>query len=580
MKISNLTPKIKNNLIKPNQIKKLALPLAISVATIIGIANSNDKFEKQDNLPKIEEYSQITEPITDMGKANKSSALLILSMVIPSILAAMKITAYIDKITSIEYMEKKSQDKADKRIKSMRKQKVDFNKTNEKGETLLHQYIPYFNDYKGATWGHYDYMKNLEFVKALIKSPEVDINKQDNNGNTPLHIALKGKEIRIVSALLDNPGIDLNRVNKNGESIYSVFMQNLRKIADLDYGHNLVFSHDQIDNISKFLSSPSLNVNMRDKNGNTPLHLATDSHNIDLISTLLKKHKADINLKNNDGDTPLHLAIKNDNTAVVNALLKAPDIDVNIINNDGKDAFDLALDTNNGTIIRNIFNNPKFSSDIKSNIGQEGILDAIGDLFPNTTGLAYTLSKQAAYTKQTRVDDLNKIRKLNLTASDYMKAETYSRIFDCGMTQNGLRLLFNENDNKDKTFKNVLFEYVKNQDILNLNKKDNQTLFEKINRYVSNYDQTDENGISIFEYILNSENSFLLDKMVEKHVQFEYQRAFDYAYNNIQSKEFKDKLDEHKFALVKFNTSTNSDIYKQAVEKMKDSPFYSNNGRL
>ncbi|KAJ9581740.1 hypothetical protein L9F63_003917 [Diploptera punctata] len=59
--------------------------------------------------------------------------------------------------------------------------------------------------------------------------------------------------------------------------------------------------------VKLFLQQPSINVNIRDSQQNTPLHTALDFRHLLLIPILLKKG-ADVNAKNTLDRTPLHLA--------------------------------------------------------------------------------------------------------------------------------------------------------------------------------------------------------------------------------------------------------------------------------
>lgn len=54
------------------------------------------------------------------------------------------------------------------------------------------------------------------------------------------------------------------------------------------------------------------------------------------------------------------------------------------------------------------------------------------------------------------------------------------------------------------------------------------------------YNQIDENGISVLEKIINSENTKALELV--KNFEFEYLRELDYAYENIQNDTFKRKV--------------------------------------
>jgi ankyrin repeat protein len=67
-----------------------------------------------------------------------------------------------------------------------------------------------------------------------------------------------------------------------------------------------IFDHLKNNNISFFENHSSLNdiLSIRDKDGNTPLHIASGYNAIDCLRFIV--NKTDVNVSNNHGDTPLH----------------------------------------------------------------------------------------------------------------------------------------------------------------------------------------------------------------------------------------------------------------------------------
>ena len=83
------------------------------------------------------------------------------------------------------------------------------------------------------------------------------------------------------------------------------------------------------------LISKGADVNAKDKDERTPLHLAAQYGHTEIVELLLKKESIDVNAKNKYGQTPLHHAAWEDHTAIVELLLKKKSIDVN-----AKDEYD------------------------------------------------------------------------------------------------------------------------------------------------------------------------------------------------------------------------------------------------
>jgi oxysterol-binding protein 1 len=68
----------------------------------------------------------------------------------------------------------------------------------------------------------------------------------------------------------------------------------------------------------------------------TPLHLAIQCAPAQMVEYILSKGTIDLNAKNKQGNTVLHLAAMQGRDDVVELLLLQPDIDDSIVNNQGK----------------------------------------------------------------------------------------------------------------------------------------------------------------------------------------------------------------------------------------------------
>jgi ankyrin repeat protein len=106
--------------------------------------------------------------------------------------------------------------------------------------------------------------------------------------------------------------------------------------------YNLAASYSYIK-IVEMLLDKDIDINIKNNEDNTALHLATDS---DIVKMLLDKD-IDINSKNNDGAIALHLATDSN---IVKMLLDK-DIDINSKNNDGEIALHLVARSNHINIV-------------------------------------------------------------------------------------------------------------------------------------------------------------------------------------------------------------------------------------
>lgn len=153
----------------------------------------------------------------------------------------------------------------------------DVNAVNVNGCTPLHR----------ASFS--ENMSTVDTMKLLLKA-DADIHRRDNQGNTPLHIAVTGYRIEKVVDVFIEYGGDFNASNLQGRTCLH-FMS--------------TFSCCSANCIEKVLKHGS-QVNAVDELGNTPLHLAVQENNLVITKGLLK-HGADPGAVDYKGSTPLHV---------------------------------------------------------------------------------------------------------------------------------------------------------------------------------------------------------------------------------------------------------------------------------
>ncbi|KAL3231396.1 Uncharacterized protein RNJ44_00431 [Nakaseomyces bracarensis] len=88
------------------------------------------------------------------------------------------------------------------------------------------------------------------------------------------------------------------------------------------------------DLVEKFLSE-GFSANSKDPNGYTPVHAAAAYGHLDLLRMLCKDREGDINVRDSDGDTPLHHC---EDAAVAKVIIEELGGDHTLVNDEGKTA--------------------------------------------------------------------------------------------------------------------------------------------------------------------------------------------------------------------------------------------------
>ncbi|MGC4104000.1 ankyrin repeat domain-containing protein [Ferruginibacter sp.] len=166
----------------------------------------------------------------------------------------------------------------------------------------------------------------------------VDVNKPDNDGNTPFMVACTSNRDTATIALLLANVKNINQVNKKGVAALAMAVNSnapvvisylISKGADVKIkdgnGDNLAYylvqsyspqrgGFEDFDAKMKVLTDAGLDITAAQKNGNTLYHLAIAKSDLELLKRL-ESLKIDINAKNKEGLTVLHkaaLTAKND----------------------------------------------------------------------------------------------------------------------------------------------------------------------------------------------------------------------------------------------------------------------------
>jgi ankyrin repeat protein len=168
---------------------------------------------------------------------------------------------------------------------------------------------------------------DLELFNYFINEG-VDVNLQDHSGNSPFMNTANSNNLEVVEFLFKK-GSDINAQNETGESALTMAVANndpeivaflLNKSADFNIidskGNSLVYylvnsysikSTSSFDTKLELLQKKGLAMDATQASGNNLYHLAVRKNNLKLIERL-RDLKININARNDEGLTALHIA--------------------------------------------------------------------------------------------------------------------------------------------------------------------------------------------------------------------------------------------------------------------------------
>ena len=181
-------------------------------------------------------------------------------------------------------------------------------------QTALSQTADQINDFVKAS--KFD---NASEVRSLL-AKGVTPNAVDSNGNPMLLLAIKDNSDKVIDVLLNNQNIDVDLSNKNGETplMIASIQGNLPLVKRLVEKNHAAIDHIAWTplhyasargqvSVAVFLLSEGAIVDSRSLNDTTPLMMAVQSGNEQMVKLLLDKG-ADIQLRNSLGFTAIDIA--------------------------------------------------------------------------------------------------------------------------------------------------------------------------------------------------------------------------------------------------------------------------------
>lgn len=153
--------------------------------------------------------------------------------------------------------------------------------------------------------------------------------------------AAGGLDEDLIQTLLASRLVDVNAKNEDGET-----------------GLHLAVREGEPDIIWLLLGSARIDINARDAHGRTPLHLAVIDYAYESVFDLVGCNRTDVNAEDKEGWTALRWAARQGRKSLVKVLLTAPAIAVNARDAKGWTALHLAAEGQHVEVIRMLLSHP------------------------------------------------------------------------------------------------------------------------------------------------------------------------------------------------------------------------------
>jgi len=135
---------------------------------------------------------------------------------------------------------------------------------------------------------------HVQVITTLLKDEKIQPNLKNNIGCTPLHVAIKTNHMKVFIELVNNDKVDVNETNS---SFYTALM--------------LAIEKGNTGMVAKLIKTNKVNVNFVDNKSNkAALDIAVAKGQFEIVVELVKRKEINVNRSNNQGDTLLHVAAR------------------------------------------------------------------------------------------------------------------------------------------------------------------------------------------------------------------------------------------------------------------------------
>ncbi|XP_044763640.1 rabankyrin-5 [Coccinella septempunctata] len=177
-----------------------------------------------------------------------------------------------------------------------------------------------------------------EVVDALC-SRGVDMSARDKSGNCPLWAALETEQFDIASILVRH-GVDTDCWSEGPDKCQQTLLH--QAIDENKEGAAIFLIQAGCDIDCHRLPGPNGEGGEEARDKASPLHLCCQ-WGLDTVVRTLIEHRANVNNRDAENKTPLHIAIENKQDDIISLLLAVPEIDLSLRDKNGLSPFATAL---------------------------------------------------------------------------------------------------------------------------------------------------------------------------------------------------------------------------------------------
>lgn len=291
--------------------------------------------------------------------------------------------------------------------------RINVNAQDTEGHTALHLAVLNYNRDE-IRYGH--------CLVTLLMRPDVDANRPDDAGITPLAAAVSVRNKKLVELMLCCKHFDLDSWRKCGKTDRETVLEKFPDLADvLHTSVSHIWTADKQQDLLRSIINRDVTrfrnlLLASDASGDllvnpnhwysqpfhtTCLEMACKIIETDQFVSALIKAGVDLNLANRlTGEAPLHVATREGNTLVMRVMLQEDDLDINVRNTEGLTAVEIAAITKQKGVLDMILGQKRHSLDLE-NVQALSKSPAIVSINSNYPGLlsvtqVYRLSQSPA----------------------------------------------------------------------------------------------------------------------------------------------------------------------------------------